>query len=321
MNKLNDESKVIITNDLLRCLVLKMAHALCNTFAIKGQPGRSLSPRLPVRPIKCYPVLRGGYPVALALQQYLNVEIVSDADFADVIIDDIIDSGSTVKRFFEQRPLTPFVALIDKRVDEEYVGKWVVFPWEGDADGGVEDNIRRLLQFVGEDPNRGGLVETPKRVSKAWLHWCNGYNIDVPSLFKQFEDGAEGYDQMIVVDAIPFYSHCEHHMAPFFGVVKIGYIPNKSIIGLSKLVRVVNAFSHRLQVQERLTSQICDAINDNLKPLGVGVTIKARHLCMESRGISCQGHSTVTTALRGFLKEEAAAKQEFLDHVGLLGEK
>lgn len=161
-------------------------------------------------------------------------------------------------------------------------------------------------------PLRPGLLETPHRVAKAMAHWFGGYDVDVPALFKTFEDGAEGTDQMITVVDIPFYSKCEHHMADIFGTVTVAYIPNGKIVGLSKLSRVVDAFARRLQVQERLTTQIADAINDNLSPLGVGVFVRARHMCMESRGICQQGHHTVTTALRGVIKEEPQTRAEFL---------
>jgi GTP cyclohydrolase I len=134
----------------------------------------------------------------------------------------------------------------------------------------------------------------------------------VPGLLKSFKDGADGCDEMVIVKNIPFYTHCEHHMAPFFGTATVAYIPNGQIVGLSKLSRVVDAFARRLQVQERLTNQIADAINDNLMPIGAGVIIQARHLCMESRGICQQGHTTVTSALRGVMRDAPEARAEFL---------
>jgi GTP cyclohydrolase I len=187
-----------------------------------------------------------------------------------------------------------------------------VFPWEQDAAGSFENNITRLLQFIGEDATREGLQETPHRVAKAWRHWCSGYGKDAGSLLKVFEDGAEKYDQMVIVKGIPIYSHCEHHLAPIFGTVSIAYIPNGKIVGLSKLSRLADMFARRLQVQERLTDQIADALVEHLQPLGVGVLVKARHLCMESRGICQQGHHTITTALRGVIKDEAQTRSEFL---------
>jgi GTP cyclohydrolase I len=173
----------------------------------------------------------------------------------------------------------------------------------------VHDLIGAVIQ---QDPNREGLNDTPARVVKAWKHWCSGYNVDIPALLKVFEDGAENYDEMVLVKDIPIYSKCEHHLADIFGTATIAYIPNGKVVGLSKLSRVADAFARRLQVQERLTTQIADALNDNLHPTGVGVIIKARHMCMESRGICQQGHHTVTSALRGVFKTDPTARAEFL---------
>ena len=169
-----------------------------------------------------------------------------------------------------------------------------------------------MLQVIGEDPNRGGLIETPARVIKAWNHWFGGYGKNASTILKAFEDGGETYDQMVLVKDIPIYSHCEHHIAPIIGTVSIGYIPDGKIVGLSKLSRLADMYARRLQVQERLTEQIADSLMENLAPLGVGVLVKARHLCMESRGVCQQGHHTVTTALRGVIKLESQARSEFL---------
>lgn len=164
----------------------------------------------------------------------------------------------------------------------------------------------------GDDPNREGLHDTPARVVKAWEHWTSGYSVDIGSLFRVFEDGGERYDQMVIVKDIPFYSKCEHHLADFFGTVTCAYIPNGKVVGLSKLSRVVDAYARRLQVQERLTDQIADAINMYLQPQGVGVLVRARHMCMESRGVCQQGHHTITTAVRGAIRDEPQTRSEFL---------
>ncbi|QXV79292.1 GTP cyclohydrolase 1 [Escherichia phage FritzHoffmann] len=147
---------------------------------------------------------------------------------------------------------------------------------------------------------RGGLQETPERVAKAYATWFGGYDVDIASLFKTFEDGGENCDEMVIVRDIPVYSHCEHHMAPIIGHAVVGYVPNGRIVGLSKLSRVVDAFARRLQVQERLTNQIADAIVEHLDPKAVCVYIDAKHMCMESRGVKqvC-GSSTITKAFRG----------------------
>ena len=175
-----------------------------------------------------------------------------------------------------------------------------------------EEIVKELLSMVGEDPERGGLKETPARVVKAWKHWTKGYDINPADILKEFEDGAQDVDQMVIVKDIPIYSHCEHHLAPIFGTVTIAYIPNGKIVGLSKLSRLADCFARRLQVQERLTNQIADALQEHLNPIGVGVYIKARHMCMESRGIWQQGHHTITSALRGAIKNDPASRAEFL---------
>jgi GTP cyclohydrolase I len=175
------------------------------------------------------------------------------------------------------------------------------------------DKLLRLIEPGNEHDLREGLQDTPNRVAKAFTHWFGGYAIEPATLMKEFEDGGEKYDQMVMVRDIPIYSHCEHHLAPIFGTATIAYIPNGKIVGLSKLSRVADAFARRLQVQERLTAQIADCIETTLKPKGVGVMIKARHMCMESRGICQQGHMTITSALRGVLLSEVSARAEFME--------
>ena len=175
--------------------------------------------------------------------------------------------------------------------------------------------VQAILEVVEgtENSRREGLRDTPKRVAKAMQHWFGGYNADIAAILStQFQDGGEGYDEMVVVKDIPFYSKCEHHMADIFGTATVAYIPNGRVVGLSKISRVVDAFARRLQVQERLTKQIADALVEHLQPKGVGVVIRARHMCMESRGICQQGHYTITSALRGVLKDEADARAEFM---------
>ena len=268
---------------------------------------------------KCYPIPRGGISAAYYIHdtEVCPFTIVDTPSEADFFIDDIIDSGETMRQYCDDTPGKPFFALIDK-LNGEYANEWIVFPWEVRSDG--EDNsatdiVTRLLQYVGENPDRGGLLETPHRVIKAWAHWCSGYGKDPKHILKVFEDGGETYDQMVLVKDIPIYSHCEHHLAAIIGTCSIAYIPNGRIVGLSKLSRLADMFARRLQVQERLTEQIADALHEHLKPKGVGVIIKARHLCMESRGVCQQGHHTVTTALRGVIRDDSDARSEFLNQV------
>lgn len=178
-----------------------------------------------------------------------------------------------------------------------------------------EDIVVDLLVAIGEDVNRAGLKETPDRVVKAWGEWFKGYNQDPVKLLKTFTDGAENYsgDEMVIRKNIPVYSHCEHHLCPIFGVAHVAYIPKEKIVGLSKLDRIVDVFARRLQVQERLTNQIADALFDGLKPKGVGVLINARHMCVESRGVQHIDSSTITSALRGVMRSQPDTRAEFLE--------
>lgn len=171
----------------------------------------------------------------------------------------------------------------------------------------------RILEGGDKDaPLREGLQDTPARVAKAWEFWTRGYGMNPAEILKVFEDGADKYDEMVQVLHIPLYSKCEHHLADIFGTACVAYIPDGRIVGLSKLSRLVDCFARRLQVQERLTVQIADAIQEHLKPKGVGVLVRARHMCMESRGICQQGHHTVTTALRGAMRDDPSTRAEFL---------
>lgn len=285
----------------------ELAHAAAHK--IKAE----ITPLFPDGPVRAYAVPRGGIPAALAIGKHMNLILVQRPEDAQIIVDDLIDTGKTsLKSEFAARP---FFALLDKR-KWDLGNEWVVWPWEETAASGIEDHITRIIQYVGDDAKRAGLQETPARVAKAWKFWCSGYEQKPEDVLKTFEDGAEGTDEMVVVKDIPFYSHCEHHLAAFFGSATVAYIPNGKIVGLSKLNRVVDIFARRLQVQERMTCQIADSIMKHLTPLGVGVVIKARHLCMESRGICQQGHHTVTSALRGVFKDEPEARNEFLRLAG-----
>lgn len=177
---------------------------------------------------------------------------------------------------------------------------------------GVETAVNIILNNCDPAGRRTGTEETPKRVAKAWEFWTSGYALKAEDILKVFEDGAAGVDEMVLVKDIPVYSHCEHHLAAIFGTATVAYIPNGRIVGLSKLSRLVELHSRRLQVQERLTNDIASDLWDHLQPLGVGVILRCRHLCMESRGICQQGHHTVTSALRGVLKDNRDSRNEFM---------
>lgn len=180
------------------------------------------------------------------------------------------------------------------------------------GDSFSSDDWRRFISSLGEDPDRPGLSDTPARLGRAWAHWTSGYQQDPAEILKTFEDGAEEYNELIVVRGIPVYSHCEHHLAPFFGTATVGYVPDGRIVGLSKLTRLVDCFAKRLQVQERLTSQIANAMMFHLRPKAVGVVVRCRHMCMESRGIRTPGEETVTSAMLGELQPNLGMRTEFL---------
>jgi len=176
----------------------------------------------------------------------------------------------------------------------------------------AEEAVRTLLRWAGDDPAREGLVDTPRRVVDAYSDWFSGYNTDPRDyLARTFEEVA-GYDEMIVLRDIRFSSHCEHHMAPIIGQVHVGYLPAGRVVGISKLARVVEAYARRFQVQEKMTAQIADCIQDVLQPLGVGVVVDGVHQCMTTRGIHKHGVSMVTSSMRGSFRNDARTRAEFL---------
>ena len=172
--------------------------------------------------------------------------------------------------------------------------------------------VRRQLAIVGEDPEREGLLDTPKRVAKSLTWLTRGYRTCVEDVVGTGVFASEGHKNMVMVRDIELYSLCEHHMLPFFGKAHVAYIPDKQIVGLSKIPRIVEVFARRLQVQERLTEQIADAIDEVLKPIGVGVVIEAYHLCMMMRGVEKQNSKTITSALRGGFRDDPKTREEFL---------
>ena len=178
----------------------------------------------------------------------------------------------------------------------------------------IEDLTRKLLTAVGEDPNREGLIETPKRVANYYKEALYGYSLNVNSVIKTFP--SEGIHELVIVKDIQFYSLCEHHMVPFFGTVDMGYIPNDRILGLSKFARIVYIFATRLQTQERLSHQILDTIVKNLKPKGCIVRIVATHLCVSMRGVKNTNSKTVTLAYQGILEKDKNKQSEFLSQLG-----
>ncbi len=180
----------------------------------------------------------------------------------------------------------------------------------------AEDAVRTLLKWAGDDPDREGLKDTPKRVAKAYRDWFSGYEQDpVEYLARTFEE-VEGYDEMIVLKDIRFESHCEHHLAPIIGKAHVAYLPTNKVVGISKLARVVEVFARRLQVQEKMTAQIANSIQDVLEPQGVAVVIEASHQCMTTRGVHKPGVTMVTSTMLGSFRRDPMTRREFLTIIG-----
>lgn len=269
----------------------------------------------PDQDLLLYGIPRGGIIPAILVMKYLqqtrhSINMTNEPSEANIFIDDIIDSGNTKRRYQFRYPCTPFYALIEKG------GKpmWFEFPWEKLGEElGAEENIVRILEYIGEDIEREGLTGTPKRVIKSYEKLFEGYKWEgdeqyIKEMLKIFHDA---YDQIVVLKDIEFYSTCEHHMLPFFGKAHIGYLPNGKILGISKLARLLEIYVRRLQIQERIGEQVSNTIMKYLEPLGCGVVLEAQHFCMTSRGVEKQNSIMVTNSMKGcFL--EPNIKNEFL---------
>lgn len=206
---------------------------------------------------------------------------------------------------------------MDKRVRRPANREAVKSPVDGEASSRpsqaeAEEAIRTILRYVGEDPTRDGLIETPSRVARAYKDYFNGYAMDPEDILNKTFEEIEGYDEMIALRGIRFESHCEHHMAPIIGRAWIAYIPNGRVVGISKLARVVEVYAKRLQIQEKMTAQIANAIDHVLKPQGVAVVLKAEHHCMTTRGVHKPGTDLVTSRMLGVFRDNAITRQEFL---------
>jgi GTP cyclohydrolase I len=183
----------------------------------------------------------------------------------------------------------------------------------------AEDAVRTLLRWAGDDPEREGLLDTPKRVVKAYQDWFSGYEADPGEYLRRTFEEVADYDEMVVLRDIEFESHCEHHIAPIIGRVHVGYLPAHRVVGISKLARVVDGFARRLQVQEKLTAQIAQCIQENLEPQGVAVVVDGSHECMTTRGIHKRGVSMITSHMTGAFRDDARTRAEFLQFIGIHG--
>jgi GTP cyclohydrolase I len=247
---------------------------------------------------KYYGVPRGGAYISAMLNP------VETPEQADIIIDDLIDSGSTEKQYAKYNK--PFIGLFNKQTESGLNNVWLKFPWEKEEEP-VEYNVVRIFQYLGEDPNREGLKDTPKR----YLKFLKEFLAPKDFNFTCFD--AEGTDEMIIQTNIPFYSLCEHHIAPFFGVANVAYVPNDKIVGLSKLARTVDLYANRFQNQERITTQIAERLQKELSPQGVAVTMNAQHLCMCMRGVKKHDTWTMTSKMTGIFKDDLNCRNEFLN--------
>lgn len=275
--------------------------------------------------LRVYGVPRGGMLAvthARIMFPLMSVQEVLCATEADVIVDDIVDSGRTRDHWTGLFPDKQFIGLVDKTKPADADLGWVVFPWEQapgatsaeDKERDARDTVARMLEHIGEDPKREGLLETPARVVKSWKALFGGYGVDPASVFKTFSEGA--CDEMVLLKNIEFYSFCEHHIIPFHGTASIAYIPNKKVIGVSKLVRLLEVYARRLQIQERLCQQVTAALDQYLQPLGSACVLNAQHMCMTARGVQKQGSRMVTSSLTGVFKTNPQTRAEFLQLVG-----
>ena len=180
----------------------------------------------------------------------------------------------------------------------------------------VQEAIRTLLRWAGDDPMREGLVDTPKRVARAWLEYCQGYNEDSAIHLSRVFEEVGGYDEVVLLKDIPFQSHCEHHMAPIIGKAAIAYLPRDHVVGISKLARVLHGYARRLQIQERLTAEVAQCIWEGLKPQGVAVVIEANHACMTARGVRTPGVGMITSRMMGTFLEDERSRKEVLSLMG-----
>ena len=260
-----------------------------------------------------YGIPQGGAPVACLVASSLGLPVVDVPTDRTLVVDDLVDSGATLTRYADhhtdalyRKPSSPPTLASKARTVEG----WVHLPWE--RDGSPTDAVVRLIEWIGEDPHREGLLDTPKRVTKAWRELTEGYHLQAADVLST--TFTEPCDEMIVLSGIEFASTCEHHMLPFTGTATVGYIPDGKVVGLSKLARLVDMYARRLQIQERLTNQIAEALQDHTNARGVGVVVSAHHTCMSLRGMRKGNTTMTTTRLIGAMYDDARARSEFLTY-------
>lgn len=264
-----------------------------------------------------YGIPKGGIALAIKLSEQLSIPLIELNDIDKVnmplIVDDLVDSGATRKKFSDYdfacihiKKNTPKDAYPTHFLHQK--DEWIQYWWEGNSS--LEDNFIRILEYIGEDPNREGLLETPNRIVKAYETIFSGYKQNAKDLIKTFSES--NYDEMVLLKNIELYSMCEHHMLPFIGKAHVAYIPNKRVIGISKLARIVDMYAKRLQIQERLCDQVTECLMKELDPLGAACVIEAEHLCMRMRGVEKQNSVMITSSLKGSFKDKQATREEFM---------
>jgi len=269
-----------------------------------------------------YPVPRGGIPVAIALSEKLKLPLTIKPHKATLIVDDLVDSGTTRQKF----PNNDFACIHIKKhtpknlYPEYFVSEkdcWIEYWWEKMAnEQPAEDAIIRIIEMIGDDPNRSGIIETPDRVIKSFREIYAGYHQNPKDVIKTFEDEKKQFGGLVYLKDIEFYSMCEHHMLPFFGSAFIAYIPNGPVIGASKMARLLDIFARRLQIQERIGEQVTETLMEYLKPIGAACLTEAKHLCMACRGVKKQHSVLGYSSLKGVFLENSnkgiAARNELM---------
>ena len=270
------------------------------------------------RAVKIYGVPRGGVYAAQSVMSFIEGDayLVEEPDDDCIFIDDVLDSAKTRDNIATEYDYDiPFYTLVNKQAEKSLQGIWVSFPWERmNKENAPTENIRRLIEYIGDDLNREGLQETPERVIRSYGKLFGGYKQNPKDIIKTFKD--DSCDEMVVIKNIEFFSTCEHHMLPFFGKAHIAYIPKGKVIGISKLIRILEVYTRRLTIQERICQQITGALQGMLKPRGAACVLEAQHFCMTARGVEKQNSIMVTSSLTGVFKESKETRNEFINMIG-----
>lgn len=271
-------------------------------------------------------VPKGGVPLAMKLSNLLNIPVVDTFEikeshkFGLLVVDDVVDSGKT-REFYEHNNFACLHVKSNLQNPEgvpdyfiaDNIDEWISYWWEGEEQP-AEDAVTRMIQAIGDDPNREGMKDTPQRVIKSWGQLFCGYEGDPQERIAKMmtEFSKDGYDELVLLKDIEFFSFCEHHLLPFFGKAHIAYIPNEKVVGISKLARLLDIHSRRFQIQERIGELVTKDIMNHLKAKGAACIIEAQHLCMKMRGVSKQHSVMTTSSMKGAFLEKPAARAELM---------